>query len=106
MNLAIELGRRGIRVNAILPGHIRVHDELYERDPLALWGFTEACPIGRGGQPEDIAAAVFLASDEAAFRTGALLVVDGGMTAQVPEILVAPHYRRLYGRTPVKAIDE
>ena len=106
-NLAIELGRHGIRVNAILPGHIRVSNDLYEREPLELWGFTEACPIGRIGQPEDIAAAaVFLASDDAAFCTGAQLVVDGGMTAQVPEILVAPHYRRLYGRAPVKPIDE
>jgi NAD(P)-dependent dehydrogenase (short-subunit alcohol dehydrogenase family) len=107
MNLAIELGRRGIRVNAIAPGHIASHPELYEDDPLELWGFTEGCPIGRVGQPEDIAAAaLFLASDDAAFVTGSVLLVDGGMMAQVPEILVAPHYRRLYGRTPVKPIDE
>ena len=106
-NMAIELGRRSIRVNAIAPGHIATHPGLYEQDPLELWGFTEACPIGRVGRPEDIAAAaLFLASDDAAFCTGAILVVDGGMTAQVPEILVAPHYRRLYGRQPVKPIEE
>jgi NAD(P)-dependent dehydrogenase (short-subunit alcohol dehydrogenase family) len=105
-NMAIELGRRGIRVNAVLPGHIATHPELYERDPLERWGFTEACPIGRVGTPEDIAAAVlFFASDDAAFCTGSLLLVDGGMTAQVPEILVAPHYRRLYGRKPVKEVE-
>lgn len=107
MNMAIELGRRGIRANAIAPGHIATHPELYEREPLELWGFTEACPIGRVGTPEDIAAAaLFLASDDAAFCTGAVLLVDGGMTAQVPEILVAPHYRRLYGRQPVKPVDD
>jgi NAD(P)-dependent dehydrogenase (short-subunit alcohol dehydrogenase family) len=107
MNMAIELGRRGIRVNAILPGHIGTHPELYARNPDELWGFTEACPIGRIGTPEDIAAAaLFLASDDAAFCTGSLLLVDGGMTAQVPEILVAPHYRRLYGRAPVRPAEE
>lgn len=104
-NLAVELGRHGIRVNAILPGHIATKPQLYD-DPLELWGFTEACPIGRVGRPEDIAgAAVYVASDDAAFMTGTLMVVDGGMTAQVPEILVAPHYRRLGGRKPVKPID-
>jgi len=104
-SLAIELGKYKIRVNAILPGHIATHPEWYE-DPLDLWGFTEACPIGRVGTPEDIAgAAVYLASDDASFTTGALLLVDGGMTAQVPEVLVAPMYRRAGGRKPVKPVE-
>jgi NAD(P)-dependent dehydrogenase (short-subunit alcohol dehydrogenase family) len=106
MTMALELGRRGIRVNAIAPGHIASHPQLYANDPDALWSFTEGCPIGRVGQPEDIAAvALFLASDDAAFVTGSVLLADGGMMAQVPEVLVASHYRRLYGRRPVREVD-
>ena len=67
----------------------------------------ELTVVGRVGRPEDIAyAAVYLASDESTFCSGSQLVVDGGMTAQVPEILVAPHYRKLYGRQPVRPIDD
>jgi dihydroanticapsin dehydrogenase len=108
-NIALDFGRQGIRANVICPGHIAVETtlEMYEQDPLELWGFTEGCPIGRVGRPDDIAyAAVYLASDESAFCTGSQIVVDGGMTAQVPEILVAPHYRKLYGRQPVKPIED
>ncbi len=108
-NIAIDFGRHGIRANVICPGHIAVETTLqsYEADPLERWGFTEACPIGRVGTPDDIAyAAVYLASDESAFCTGSEMVVDGGMTCQVPEVLVAPHYRRLYGRKPVKPIGD
>jgi NAD(P)-dependent dehydrogenase (short-subunit alcohol dehydrogenase family) len=100
--LAMDLGKHGIRVNAILPGHVATHPERYD-DPLELWGFTEACPIGRVGTADDIAgAALYLASDDASWVTGSLLVVDGGMTAQVPEVLVASMYRRRYGRKPLR----
>jgi NAD(P)-dependent dehydrogenase (short-subunit alcohol dehydrogenase family) len=108
-NIALDFGRQGIRANVICPGHIAVETthEMYEQDPLELWGFTEGCPVGRVGKPEDIAyAAVYLASDESTFCSGSQIVVDGGMTAQVPEILVAPHYRKLYGRKPVRPIDD
>jgi NAD(P)-dependent dehydrogenase (short-subunit alcohol dehydrogenase family) len=108
-NIALDFGRQGIRANVICPGHIAVETtrEMYRLDPLEEWGFTEGCPVGRVGRPEDIAyAAVYLASDESSFCSGSQIVVDGGMTAQVPEILVAPHYRKLYGRKPVREIDE
>jgi NAD(P)-dependent dehydrogenase (short-subunit alcohol dehydrogenase family) len=104
--LAVDLGKHNIRVNAVLPGHVGTHPQIYENDPSALWSFTEACPIGRIGTAEDIAGAVlYLASDDAAWVTGSMLTVDGGMTAQVPEILIASSYRRRHGRKPVK-IDE
>lgn len=108
-NLAVDFGNKGIRANAICPGHIAVETtlEMYEQDPLEEWGFTEGCPIGRVGKPEDIAyAAVYLASDESSFCTGSSMVIDGGMTCQVPEILIAPHYRKLYGRKPVVPISD
>lgn len=108
-NLAVDFGNKGIRANAICPGHIAVETTLkmYEQDPLEEWGFTEGCPIGRVGKPEDIAyAAVYLASDESSFCTGSSMVIDGGMTCQVPEILIAPHYRKLYGRKPVVPMPE
>lgn len=108
-NIALDFGHQGIRCNALCPGHIAVEttQAMYESDPEELWGFTEGTPVGRVGKPDDIAyAALYLASDESTFCSGSLMVVDGAMTAQVPEILVAPHYRKLYGRKPVKPVEE
>ena len=81
-NLAVEWGRNNVRVNCIAPGLIRTD---FAR---ALWQIPKtyeqvvaASPIGRIGEPEDIAgAAVFLASRAGAFITGETLVVDGGVT--------------------------
>ncbi|HTT61200.1 MAG TPA: SDR family NAD(P)-dependent oxidoreductase [Bryobacteraceae bacterium] len=84
--LALEHGRDGIRVNAICPGYIDtpMMDEWLATLPDpdgAMRQVLAAHPLGRIGTPRDIAAAVlFLASDEAAFISGATLVVDGGMT--------------------------
>ena len=81
--LAAELGPLGIRVNAVCPGHI-----LNETHASALKLFAEQYPLGRVGEVEDVASAVaFLASDESSFITGHELVVDGGMTVQLPEDL-------------------
>ena len=96
-SIALEYGRDGIRANAIAPGLIvgeRQTPRLAE-DPLEDRMNRDCYPIGRYGRPEDIAnAALFLASDEAAFVTGHLLVVDGGLTLQNVEALVRPAFRR------------
>jgi 3-oxoacyl-[acyl-carrier protein] reductase len=77
--LARELGSRGVRVNAVAPGYIdtALTNVLSEELRGAILANT---PLGRLGQPEDIAGAVrFLCSDEAAFVTGEVLLVDGGL---------------------------
>lgn len=78
-SLAREIGSRGITVNAVAPGFIatsmtaELGDEAHAR-------LTQQIPLGRLGQPEDVAAAVgFLASDEAAYISGQVLHVNGGM---------------------------
>ena len=76
---ALELGRHGIRVNAVAPGLIERVD-LAADWPDGVGRWQSACPLGRLGQPDDVADAVlFLASDAARWITGATLVVDGGM---------------------------
>jgi 3-oxoacyl-[acyl-carrier protein] reductase len=77
--LARELGSRGVRANVVAPGYVStrltdvIADELKEQ-------MLAATPLGRFGDPEDIAAAVrFLCSDEASFITGEVLLVDGGL---------------------------
>jgi NAD(P)-dependent dehydrogenase (short-subunit alcohol dehydrogenase family) len=85
-NMAIDYGRKGIRVNAVCPGFIEtpLFRGTFELDGLAevRERVREAHQLGRFGQPVEIANAVlFLASDEASFVTGHALVVDGGYTA-------------------------
>jgi NAD(P)-dependent dehydrogenase (short-subunit alcohol dehydrogenase family) len=79
--LAVEHAVHGVRCNVILPGPIEtpmVGPLTAERRAFA----AEAVPLGRWGQPEDVAnMALFLASDEASWITGASFVVDGGYTA-------------------------
>lgn len=76
---ARELGRYGIRVNAVTPGFIQT--EMTAKMPeKVLVGMAEHTPLGRLGQPQDVANAyLWLASDEAAFIHGAVLSVDGGL---------------------------
>ncbi|MSO69983.1 MAG: glucose 1-dehydrogenase [Alphaproteobacteria bacterium] len=89
-SVALECGEagNGIRVNSIHPGYI--HTSMFDSD-VAAFGSLEAKmkkvsalhPIGRIGQPAEIAAGVvFLASDESSFMTGSELVIDGGYTAR------------------------
>jgi 3-oxoacyl-[acyl-carrier protein] reductase len=78
-SLARELGSRGVRANVVAPGYVntRLTDVLPEEAQQAMLANT---PLGRLGDPEDIAGAVrFLCSDEAAFITGEVLLVDGGL---------------------------
>ena len=81
---ASELGPHGIRVNAVSPGLIWAeHLEAVWPDGVARW--KKAAPLGRLGQPDDVAdACLFLASPAARWITGANLLVDGGvMTKQI-----------------------
>jgi len=81
--IAVEFARRGIRANALCPGPIETPliAELLA-DPDRRQRRLVHIPIGRFGRPDEIAnAALFLASDESSFMTGAALVVDGGITA-------------------------
>ncbi|MDR1210598.1 MAG: 3-oxoacyl-[acyl-carrier-protein] reductase [Spirochaetaceae bacterium] len=78
-SLALEFAGRGLRVNAIAPGFIE-SDMTAELSPDAREKLLEHIPFKRIGKPEDIAqAALFLASDAAAYITGQVLAVDGGM---------------------------
>ena len=78
-SVALELGSRNIRCNAIAPGFIETEmtDKLDEK---TVEGWREAIPLKRGGTPQDVAnACLFLASDMSAYITGQVLNVDGGM---------------------------
>ena len=83
-SLAVEWGSYGIRMNAIGPGYTRTPlvDELGKTGRLDLEKLSNRTPLGRLGEPQEMAElALFLASDSAAFVTGHILVADGGWTA-------------------------
>lgn len=81
--LGVELAKDGIRVNGIAPGYIRTAQALSIEHSLGPEGLEQAAdfiPLGRVGEPEDIAdVAVFLASQAARYMTGQTIVVDGGL---------------------------
>jgi 3-oxoacyl-[acyl-carrier protein] reductase len=84
--VAVEVARRGVTVNAVAPGLIET--ELTKSftanggETNGSSGLLDAIPARRTGGPEDVAACIrFLASDEASYVTGAVLPVDGGMSA-------------------------
>jgi 3-oxoacyl-[acyl-carrier protein] reductase len=81
--MALELGRHGIRVNALCPGYIVTPMSEAIDDPAFVAEYIERrIPLGRTGTVEDVAAAyAFLASDDAAFIHGTTLVIDGGQLA-------------------------
>lgn len=85
-NLAVELGPAGIRVNAVAPGTIRTR--VWDGQPGGADRLRPLYPLGRVGEPADIAAAVaFLASDDAAWITGVTLPVDGGALAGPAQLM-------------------
>lgn len=83
-NMALHFGENGIRVNCVAPGTIRtpIWGERVKRDPQVFEKIARWYPLGRVGEPEDVAeAALFLCSDAASWITGVTLPVDGGLTA-------------------------
>jgi meso-butanediol dehydrogenase / (S,S)-butanediol dehydrogenase / diacetyl reductase len=89
-SLAVRYGPSGVRVNAIAPGTLRTPawEKRREEDPHVFERVARWYPLGRIGEPEDVAgAALFLASNEAAWITGAVLPVDGGLTAGNMEMM-------------------
>jgi NAD(P)-dependent dehydrogenase (short-subunit alcohol dehydrogenase family) len=96
-SLAVRYGPAGVRANAIAPGTLRTPawEARRQKDPEVFERLAKWYPLGRVGEPEDVAgAALFLASDEAAWISGAVLPVDGGLTAgnleMMREIIKAP----------------
>jgi 3-oxoacyl-[acyl-carrier protein] reductase len=81
--LAVELAKDGVRVNGVAPGYIRTAQLLSEEHSLGAAGAEQAgafIPMGRIGEPEDIADVIlFLASNAARYMTGQVVVVDGGL---------------------------
>ena len=101
-SLAVRYGPFGVRVNAIAPGTLRTPawEQRRQKDPDIFERVAKWYPLGRIGEPEDVAgAALFLASDEAAWISGAVLPVDGGLTVgnmqMVREMIKEPDDRAL-----------
>ena len=81
--VAVQYAKDGIRVNSIHPGVITTKMVTEHIDPESRALFSQATPLGREGSVEEMAqGALFLASDESSYMTGAELVLDGGYTAQ------------------------
>jgi glucose 1-dehydrogenase len=85
--LAVELGRLGITINNIAPGAIETPiNTALLNDPVKLSSLLQQIPLGRLGQPHDVAGlATFLASDEASYVTGSTFYVDGGLSVHYEE---------------------
>ena len=89
-SLAVRYGPSGVRANAIVPGTLKTPawEERRSRDPEIFERVAAWYPLGRVGEPEDVAnAALFLASDEASWITGAVLPVDGGLLAGTSKMM-------------------
>ena len=83
---AMEGARSGIRVNAIVPGQVQTHstEDFARVAPDTAAKTADAIPMGRGGQPDELAEAIlFMLSDASSYVTGTALPVDGGKAAQL-----------------------
>ena len=86
-SIAARYGSKGIRANVVAPGSIRtpIWNERVEKEPQVFETLVKWYPLGRIGEPVDVAAAaLFLASDEAAWISGTILRVDGGLMSGYP----------------------
>jgi NAD(P)-dependent dehydrogenase (short-subunit alcohol dehydrogenase family) len=84
--LALELAPYGVRVNALAPGIVKTdfNKDLWQ-GPEAVKKLAHSVPLGRLAEPEDIArAALFLASDDSSYITGAVVPIDGGWQVSAP----------------------
>ncbi|MEU4603090.1 SDR family NAD(P)-dependent oxidoreductase [Kribbella sp. NPDC023972] len=97
VNYAARYGGLGVRFNVVAPGTIRTPN--WDKQPGTLAEFGKMYPLGRVGEPEDIAAAVaFLASDDASWITGHTLPVEGGVLTGPGLLDLTPsgHFRKEY----------
>ncbi|MCZ6464735.1 MAG: SDR family oxidoreductase [Proteobacteria bacterium] len=93
--VAIDHARENIRCNAVCPGPIETAlTEGLLQNPTLVAEYEKLMPMGRIGRADEVASAVaFLASDDASYITGAMLVIDGGVTAATGQ----PHFSRVFG---------
>ncbi len=99
-SLAARYGPLGIRANMVAPGTLRtgVWDRRLNRDPALLEQLREFYPLGRIGETADVTGAIaFLCSEEAAWVSGAVLVIDGGLTSGYPQMAT-----RILGKGPCR----
>ncbi len=106
MQIAVQYGTQGVRANSISPGLVVTEANAPTMSAHDVAMNVEAYPVGRLGRPVDVAhAALFLASDEAAWISGVDLPVDGGLVAVAASSMVSPKVRRWYGRKPLRPED-
>lgn len=93
-NMAVDHAADGIRVNCICPGGVGTPMlKAHMRDDAIMEEYARLVPLGRVGEPEEMAAGIaFLASNDASYITGVALSIDGGVTAQTGQ----PNFDRLY----------